>query len=199
MSHIAPTLNNPNSSRGHTVYIVSVDIEGLESVSFVCCDLAGSEGHGAVGTKEEFIEGLQNAMLMDNTLNVTNSLNPSNSLSVQSLPILQHQQHSQWDAQQRRGFETMYKLRFLEAGCINHGLTQLQSIFRELMIGKKLSKSRGIGLRKLLIPFISLKSAYAILFTLSPSGDSDKMAKATMHFAKCAQLAKVRDDAIVVT
>jgi len=33
--------------------------------------------------------------------------------------------------------EEMYKIRSLEAGCINNGLTQLQSIFGELIKKKK--------------------------------------------------------------
>ena len=63
----------------------------------------------------------------------------------------------------------MLLFRIYLAGCINNGLTQLQSIFGEL-IKKKISKAQGVGLRKVLSSFISLKSAYAILFTLSASG-----------------------------
>merc|ERR1719443_1301308 len=91
---------------------------------------------------------------------------------------------------QMRGLEVMYKTRSLEAGCINNGLTQLQSIFGEL-IKKKISKSQGLGLRKVLSSFISLNSAYAILFTLSASANNNKVTRATLNFAKQTQLVKV--------
>merc|ERR1712048_198384 len=89
-----------------------------------------------------------------------------------------------------KGIEEMYKTRSLEAGCINNGLTQLQSIFGEL-IKKKISKSQGLGLRKVLSSFISLNSAYAILFTLSASANNNKVTRATLNFAKQTQLVKV--------
>ena len=78
----------------------------------------------------------------------------------------------------------MYKTRSLEAGCINNGLTQLQRIFDEL-IKKKISKSSGLGLRKILSSFISLKSAYGILFTLSASANNNKTTKATLKVMCC--------------
>merc|ERR1712228_900696 len=86
--------------------------------------------------------------------------------------------------------DEMYKIRSLEAGCINNGLTQLQSIFGEL-IKKKISKAKGLGLRKVLSSFISLNSAYAILFTLSASANNNKVTRATLNFAKQTQLVKV--------
>merc|ERR1712176_979933 len=66
----------------------------------------------------------------------------------------------------------------------------LQSIFGEL-IKKKISKSQGLGLRKVLSSFISLNSAYAILFTLSASANNNKVTRATLNFAKQTQLVKV--------
>ena len=78
----------------------------------------------------------------------------------------------------------------LEAGCINNGLPQLQSIFGEL-IKKKISKAKGLGLRKVLSSFISLQSAYAIMFTLSASANNNKVTRATLNFAKQTQLVKV--------
>merc|ERR1712228_773043 len=86
--------------------------------------------------------------------------------------------------------DEMYKIRSLEAGCINNGLTQLQSIFGEL-IRKKISKAKGLGLRKVLSSFISLQSAYAIMFTLSASANNNKVTRATLNFAKQTQLVKV--------
>ena len=62
VSHMAPTLKNPHSSRGHTVYFACVKMEELEDVYFINVDLAGSEGQTALGTKNEFTEGLQLAM-----------------------------------------------------------------------------------------------------------------------------------------
>eukprot|EP01083_Nonionella_stella_P274507 931845_1 len=91
---------------------------------------------------------------------------------------------------QMKGIEQMYKTRFFEAACINNGLTQLQSIFGEL-IKRKISKSQGIGLRKVLSSFINLRTAYAILFTLSASANNNKTTRATLNFAKQTQLVKV--------
>eukprot|EP00485_Elphidium_margaritaceum_P007764 CAMPEP_0202703876 /NCGR_PEP_ID=MMETSP1385-20130828/16668_1 /ASSEMBLY_ACC=CAM_ASM_000861 /TAXON_ID=933848 /ORGANISM="Elphidium margaritaceum" /LENGTH=1190 /DNA_ID=CAMNT_0049361797 /DNA_START=27 /DNA_END=3599 /DNA_ORIENTATION=- len=162
-SHMAPTLKNPHSSRGHTVYFSCVKLKGLEDVYFICCDLAGSEGQTALGTKDEFVEGLELAMRKGKlTLNKA----------------------------QQKSIEQMYKTRSLEAGCINNGLTQLQSIFREL-IKKKISKAQGLGLRKILSSFITLNSAYSVLFTLSASANNNKVTKATLSFAKQTQLVKV--------
>merc|ERR1712228_1062678 len=53
------------------------------------------------------------------------------------------------------------------------------------------SKSMGLGLRKVLSSFISLNSAYAILFTLSASANNNKVTRATLNFAKQTQLVKV--------
>merc|ERR1712176_487138 len=66
----------------------------------------------------------------------------------------------------------------------------LQSIFGEL-IKKKISKSQGLGLRKILSSFITLNSAYAVLFTLSASANNNKVTRATLNFAKQTQLVKV--------
>jgi len=91
---------------------------------------------------------------------------------------------------QESSIETMYKTRSLEAGCINNGLTQLQTIFGEL-IRERISKAQGLGLRKILSSFISLNSAYSVLFTLSASANNAKVTKATLNFAKQTQLVKV--------
>merc|ERR1712228_165579 len=163
VSHMAPTLKNPHSSRGHTCYFTRIKLKGLEDVYLINIDLAGSEGQTALGTKDEFTSGLKLAM------------------SKGKLHLSKKQQ---------KGIEEMYKTRSLEAGCINNGLTQLQSIFGEL-IKKKISKSQGLGLRKVLSSFISLKSAYAILFTLSASANNNKVTRATLNFAKQTQLVKV--------
>lgn len=138
-------------------------MKGLEDVYFICVDLAGSEGQTALGTRDEFVEGLQLAA-SKGKLHLTK--------------------------RQKKGFEVMYKTRSMEAGCINNGLTQLQTIFGEL-IRKKIAKSRGLGLRKVLSSFISLNSAYAIMFTLSASANNSKVTKATLNFAKQTQLVKV--------
>eukprot|EP00484_Ammonia_sp_Unknown_P003460 CAMPEP_0197077116 /NCGR_PEP_ID=MMETSP1384-20130603/212455_1 /TAXON_ID=29189 /ORGANISM="Ammonia sp." /LENGTH=965 /DNA_ID=CAMNT_0042515975 /DNA_START=26 /DNA_END=2924 /DNA_ORIENTATION=- len=163
VSHMAPTLKNPHSSRGHTVYFNRVKMKDLEDVYFICIDLAGSEGQTALGTKEEFVEGLQLAM------------------SKGKLHL---------NKKQMKSLDQMYKTRSLEAGCINNGLTQLQSIFGEL-IRKKISKSQGLGLRKILSQFINLKTAYAIMFTMSASANNNKVTRATLNFAKQTQLVKV--------
>ena len=112
VSHMAPTLKNPHSSRGHTVYFCRIKMKDLEDVYFICVDLAGSEGQTALGTKDEFTAGLQLAM------------------SKGKLKL---------SKQQKLSFEEMYKTRSFEAGCINNGLTQLQSIFGELIKKKYLN------------------------------------------------------------
>jgi len=164
VSHMAPTLKNPHSSRGHTVYFCRVVMRELEDTYFIAVDLAGSEGQTALGTQDEFVEGLKLAMAKGK-LNL--------------------------GAKAMKNIVQMYKTRSLEAGCINNGLTQLQSIFGEL-IRKKISKSQGLGLRKILSQFITLKSAYAILFTLSASANNNKVTRATLNFAKQTQLVKVQ-------
>merc|ERR1712228_491055 len=163
VSHMAPTLKNPHSSRGHTCYFARVKMKGLEDVYFIAVDLAGSEGQTALGTKDEFMGGLTLAMNKGKL-----------KLNKKMLSRL----------------DEMYKIRSLEAGCINNGLTQLQSIFGEL-IRKKISKAKGLGLRKVLSSFISLQSAYAIMFTLSASANNNKVTRATLNFAKQTQLVKV--------
>jgi len=55
-SHFAPTAKNPESSRGHTVFVIRVEQEEADGMSsrtsyFVVADLAGSEGESAI-TKE---------------------------------------------------------------------------------------------------------------------------------------------------
>eukprot|EP00484_Ammonia_sp_Unknown_P019965 CAMPEP_0197027474 /NCGR_PEP_ID=MMETSP1384-20130603/7367_1 /TAXON_ID=29189 /ORGANISM="Ammonia sp." /LENGTH=713 /DNA_ID=CAMNT_0042456321 /DNA_START=31 /DNA_END=2172 /DNA_ORIENTATION=- len=163
VSHMAPTLKNPHSSRGHTVYFNRIKMRDLEDVYLICIDLAGSEGQTALGSKQEFVDGLKLAM------------------SKGKLRL---------SSKQMAGVEQMYKTRSLEAGCINNGLTQLQSIFAEL-VKKKISKSQGLGLRKMLSQYVTLKAAYAILFTLSASASNTKITRATLKFAKQTQLVQV--------
>merc|ERR1712176_994101 len=153
VSHMAPTLKNPHSSRGHTCYFARIKMKGLEDVYFIAVDLAGSEGQTALGTKDEFVAGLKLAM-------------DKGKLKLNKKMMSR--------------LDEMYKIRSLEAGCINNGLTQLQSIFGEL-IKKKISKAQGLGLRKVLSSFISLKSAYAILLTLSASQNNNKVTRATLN------------------
>lgn len=58
-SHFAPTAKNPESSRGHTVFIIRVEQEDPDGMSsktsyFIVADLAGSEGESAI--TKEFVE-----------------------------------------------------------------------------------------------------------------------------------------------
>merc|ERR1719373_59243 len=62
-SHYAPTGKNPDSSRGHMVFIIDVEIDAVDPelegialsnsdkrhASLLFCDLAGSEGESALG------------------------------------------------------------------------------------------------------------------------------------------------------
>eukprot|EP01084_Bolivina_argentea_P015145 28328_1 len=59
--------------------------------------------------------------------------------------------------------------RRLEAGTINTGLSQLQVVFNELRFKGKISNTVGIGLRRVLHPFIDTKTFLSVLFCLSPS------------------------------
>eukprot|EP01083_Nonionella_stella_P043684 117886_1 len=108
VSHMMPTIQNPRSSRGHTVYFSQVKMKGLEDVSFIAVDLAGSEAHTALGTQHEFVEGLTHAMSKGKV---------------------------KLNKKQNQRFETMYRKRSLEAGCINNGLSQLQVLFTQLQDG----------------------------------------------------------------
>eukprot|EP01084_Bolivina_argentea_P008832 16514_1 len=164
VSHMAPTLKNPHSSRGHTVYFCCIKMKEMEDVYFIATDLAGSEGMSALGTKDEFMNGLEFAM-------------KKGKLKL--------------NRKQRKSFDQMYQTRKLEAGCINNGLTQLQKMFDEL-IKKNIQNAKGTGLRNILSSFISLKSAYSILFTLSASKTNEKATKTTLMFAKRTQLVQVK-------
>eukprot|EP01084_Bolivina_argentea_P130100 229697_1 len=164
VSHMAPTLKNPHSSRGHTVYFCCIQMNEMEDVYFIAADLAGSEGMSALGTKAEFMNGLE--------------------LACQKGKL-------KLNKKQKDSFNQMYKTRQLEAGCINNGLTQLQKMFEQL-IKKNIQNAKGTGLRKILSSFISLKSAYSILFTLSASQNNEKATKATLKFARRTQLVQVK-------
>ena len=87
-------------------------------------------------------------------------------------------------------FEEMYEIRSLEAGCINNGVTQFQSVFSE-SIKNQIIKSQRLGLRRVLSSLISINSAYLILFTFSASANNNKVTKATLNFAKQTQLLKI--------
>ena len=47
-AHYAPTGKNPQSSRGHTAFIIEVQMTDGHRCDFVCLDLAGSEGITAI-------------------------------------------------------------------------------------------------------------------------------------------------------
>eukprot|EP01083_Nonionella_stella_P069118 184085_1 len=164
VSHMAPTLKNLHSSRGHTVYFCRITMHDIDDVYFIAVDLAGSEGVSALGTKDEYMKGMKLAV-------------ERMGKGKDKKKITKH-------------IDTLYDTLFGEASCINNGLTQLTKIFEEL-IRKKLEKSQGLGLRKLLSSFISVNAAYSIMFTLSASKSNSKQSKATLNFAKRTQLVKV--------
>lgn len=82
--------------------------------------------------------------------------------------------------------------RRLEAGVINNGLSQLQIIFNELKVKGRLSGMRGVGLRRVLHPYINTKSALSVLFCISPSQVNQKATVATLKFAVQAGMVKVK-------
>mmetsp|Transcript_26625 Transcript_26625/g.43582 ORF Transcript_26625/g.43582 Transcript_26625/m.43582 type:complete len:663 (+) Transcript_26625:138-2126(+) len=82
--------------------------------------------------------------------------------------------------------------RRLEAGTINTGLSQLQVIFSELRTKGQITKTVGIGLRRVLHPFINTKTYLSVLFTLSPSVNNAKATESTLKFAVTAGMVKVK-------
>jgi len=82
--------------------------------------------------------------------------------------------------------------RRLEAGVINNGLSQLQIIFNELKVKGRLSGMRGVGLRRVLHPYINTKSVLSVLFCISPSLVNQKATVATLKFAVQAGMVKVK-------
>merc|ERR1711920_1155443 len=82
--------------------------------------------------------------------------------------------------------------RRLEAGVINTGLSQLQIIFNELKVKGRLSGMRGVGLRRVLHPYINTKSVLSVLFCISPSLVNQKATVATLKFAVQAGMVKVK-------
>merc|ERR1719427_1603922 len=87
---------------------------------------------------------------------------------------------------------TTLMARRLEAGVINTGLSQLQIIFSELRVKGRLSGMRGVGLRRILHPYINTKSVLSVLFCISPSLVNQKSTVATLKFAVQAGMVKVK-------
>merc|ERR1719420_2836159 len=81
---------------------------------------------------------------------------------------------------------------FLEGGVINYGLTSLKDMFGEMRKKGKLKKTQGVGLRKLLYPFMTTNTMMSIVFTLSPSWDNVMPTRATMKFAQDACKLKMK-------
>jgi len=81
--------------------------------------------------------------------------------------------------------------RRLEAGVINTGLSQLQIIFNELKVRRRLTGMRGVGLRRVLHPYINTKCVLAVLFCISPSKINKRSTVATLKFAVQAGMVKV--------
>jgi len=64
-SHFAPTGKNPESSRGHTAFIIAVTKEqemSMRTSFFVICDLAGSEGESSL--TPQFVKENSSAVIM---------------------------------------------------------------------------------------------------------------------------------------
>merc|ERR1719436_2355019 len=82
--------------------------------------------------------------------------------------------------------------RRLEAGVINTGLSQLQIIFNELKFKGKLSQMVGVGLRRVLHPYINTKCVLSVLFCISPSLLNIKPTISTLKFAVQAGMVSVK-------
>lgn len=149
--HTAPTGKNPESSRGHTMYLVKIfpeqknATEIIDPSTFVFVDLAGSEGETAL--TPEFCAT-----------------------------------HSQEEVLMRR----------MEGGVINNGLSAIQSIFRELGKAGKLAKVGKVGVRRILLEYISKNSHLSVMFMLSPAQFNVGPTTSTLYFAKAAALVKIK-------
>lgn len=140
-SHFAPTGKNPQSSRGHTVYIAHIRHVAEDGFSERKCqmlfaDLAGSEGESAL--TESF---------------------------------------------RRQVSAEDFKMRGMEAACICTGLTDLGMVFDDLRKHGKICGARGIGLRKILHPFIGSNCVVSVMFTLSPAAENAKSTTSTLNTA----------------
>jgi len=82
--------------------------------------------------------------------------------------------------------------RRLEAGVINTGLSQLQIIFNELKFKGHLSKMVGVGLRRVLHPYINNRCVLSVLFCISPSKLNIKATTSTLKFAVQAGMVTVK-------
>jgi len=148
--HTAPTGKNPESSRGHTMYLIKVfpkpqGTEIIDPSTFVFVDLAGSEGETAL-TPEFCATHTQEEVLM----------------------------------------------RRMEGGVINNGLSAIQSIFRELGKNGKLAKVGKVGVRRILLNYISKNSHLSVMFMLSPAQFNVGPTTSTLYFAKSAALVKIK-------
>jgi len=147
-SHVAPTGKNPQSSRGHTVYIAHVkhvaeDGFSEQKCKFVFCDLAGSEGESAL--TEEF---------------------------------------------RRTVSAADFRARGMEAACICTGLTDLGIIFDDMRKHGRMGGSAGIGLRRIIHPYMGTNSVVSVMFTMSPAAENNKATTSTLNTA--LQTAKIK-------
>ena len=70
------------------------------------------------------------------------------------------------------------------SGVINNGLSAIQSIFRELGKHGKVAKVGKVGVRRILLDYISNKTALSVMFMLSPAAFNVGPTTSTLYFAK---------------
>ena len=83
-------------------------------------------------------------------------------------------------------------MRRMEGGVINNGLSAIQSIFRELGKAGKLAKVGKVGVRRILLEYISKNSHLSVMFMLSPAQFNVGPTTSTLYFAKAAALVKIK-------
>eukprot|EP01083_Nonionella_stella_P222968 795157_1 len=162
VSQMALTLKNPHSLRGHTVYFTVVKMKGLADVYFIAVDLAGLE---LAMPKDGFVEGLELAMPKDGF--------------VEGLELVMPKDKLKLNKKQMKGFETICETRSLEAGCINNGFTQRQTIFILSILGASANNNKVTVIEQMnpwkCVPRISKQPI---------------ITRATLNFAKQTQLVK---------
>jgi len=167
-SHFAPTGKNPKSSRGHVAFIVHVTLQEKKDDTNTTNENTNIDGDETMLTAP--VETEAHYIVLD----------LAGSEGDTALADEFTKEMSESEVTDRR----------LEAWCINHGLSEIQEIFKEMRT-QKLRKSVGSGLRRTLHQYLNNNTFISVLFTLSPSIDNSKATVTTLRFAETASLVKV--------
>ncbi|ETO20860.1 Kinesin motor domain containing protein, partial [Reticulomyxa filosa] len=174
-SHFAPTGKNPKSSRGHVAFILHVTTQEEEEEE-------AEDGTRKVATRNN-IKGKLERQAHYIVLDLAGSEGES------ALTDDFTKEMNESEVTDRRLEAWCYVL-FVFYICINHGLSEVQEIFKEMRT-RKLRKTVGSGLRRTLYQYLNVNMFISVLFTLSPSMDNSKPTMSTLRFAETASLVKV--------